>query len=54
MAKSEKRVKIHLKCSDCSEKNYSSYKNKTNTTEKLNLSKYCPRCKKHTAHKEVK
>ncbi|HEB7545337.1 TPA: 50S ribosomal protein L33, partial [Campylobacter coli] len=25
-----------------------------NTTEKLELKKYCPRLKKHTLHKEVK
>ncbi|MCP4215440.1 MAG: 50S ribosomal protein L33 [bacterium] len=54
MAKSEKRVKLNLKCSECSEKNYSTYKNKSNTTEKLNLKKFCPRCKTHTLHKEVK
>lgn len=54
MAKSEKRIKLHLKCTECNEKNYSTYKNKSNTTDKLNLSKHCPRCKKHTPHKEVK
>jgi len=54
MAKSDKRIKIHLKCSECGEKNYSTYKNKSNTTDKLNLKKYCPRDKKHTVHKEVK
>jgi large subunit ribosomal protein L33 len=54
MAKSDKRIKIHLKCPDCSEKNYSTYKNKLNTSGKLNLNKYCPTCRKHTIHKEVK
>jgi large subunit ribosomal protein L33 len=54
MAKSDKRIKVQLKCSECGEKNYSTYKNKTNTTEKLNLKKYCPRDRKHTIHKEVK
>ncbi|MEN8154894.1 MAG: 50S ribosomal protein L33 [Acidobacteriota bacterium] len=54
MAKSDKRVKLQLKCSECSEKNYATIKSKVNTTEKLNLNKYCPRCKKHTLHKEVK
>ncbi|MCI0470290.1 MAG: 50S ribosomal protein L33 [Candidatus Aminicenantes bacterium] len=54
MAKSDKRVKIQMKCADCDEKNYSTFKNKVNTTGKLNLSKYCPTCRKHTVHKEVK
>ena len=29
-------------------------KNKKNTKERLELSKYCPTCKKHTNHKETK
>ncbi len=54
MGKSEKRIKFQLMCTECSEKNYSTVKNKSNTTDKLNLNKYCPRCRKHTPHKEVK
>jgi large subunit ribosomal protein L33 len=54
MAKSDKRVKVGMKCPDCSEKNYSTYKNKQNTADKMNFNKYCPRCRKHTLHKEVK
>ncbi len=29
-------------------------KNKKNDPERLQLNKYCPFCKKHTAHKESK
>jgi large subunit ribosomal protein L33 len=29
-------------------------KNKKNTTEKLELKKYCKFCRNHTAHKETK
>ena len=54
MAKSEKRIKVHMKCTECNRKNYSTYKNKQNTTEKLVLNKYCPFDRKHTEHKEVK
>ncbi|HNX96847.1 MAG TPA: 50S ribosomal protein L33 [Candidatus Aminicenantes bacterium] len=54
MAKSEKRIIFGLKCPECNEKNYTTTKNKQNSTEKLNLKKYCPRCAKHTLHKEVK
>lgn len=48
------RVKIGLKCEESGDINYSTYKNSKNTTEKLELKKYCPRLKKHTLHKEVK
>jgi len=54
MAKSDKRIKVQLKCSVCDRKNYSTMKNKQNTTEKLKLKKYCPWDRKHTLHKEVK
>jgi large subunit ribosomal protein L33 len=48
------RVIILLQCSECKERNYSTMKNKKNTTDKLQLSKYCRRCRKHTPHKETK
>jgi len=54
MAKSDKRIKVQLKCSVCNRKNYSTTKNKTNTTDKLELKKYCPWDREHTLHKEVK
>jgi large subunit ribosomal protein L33 len=45
---------ITLQCSVCNERNYSSMKNKRNTSARLELKKYCPRCRKHTPHKEIK
>ncbi|MDD5455640.1 MAG: 50S ribosomal protein L33 [Candidatus Margulisbacteria bacterium] len=48
------RVLVTMVCQDCDRKNYSSNKNKKNTTEKLELKKYCKWCKKHTLHKEEK
>jgi large subunit ribosomal protein L33 len=48
------RVKIQFACKECKRKNYASVKNKRNTTSKLELSKYCPFCGKHTMHKETK
>ncbi|MCI0526621.1 MAG: 50S ribosomal protein L33 [Nitrospira sp.] len=45
---------ITLACNDCKERNYSTVKNKRNTPDRLELKKYCKRCRKHTAHKEVK
>lgn len=52
--KGENRELVTLKCPNCGEKNYRTPKNKRNTTERLELNKYCKRCNMHTAHKEEK
>ena len=52
--KGEARENITLKCSVCGEKNYRTPKNKRNTPERMELSKYCSRCQEHTVHKEEK
>ena len=48
------RETLSLACGECKRRNYSTRKNKRNTTERLELSKYCPWCRKHTAHRETK
>ncbi len=45
---------ITLQCGECKKRNYSTYKNRKNSTERLELSKYCSFDRKHTKHKEVK
>jgi large subunit ribosomal protein L33 len=45
---------ILFQCMECKNRNYSSMKNKKNTTEKLQLKKYCRHCRRHTPHKETK
>jgi len=45
---------ITMSCPECKERNYSTTKNKKNDPERLELKKYCRRCRKHTPHKEVK
>ncbi len=45
---------IHLACGACKRRNYSTTKNKKKTTERLEFSKFCRFCRKHTAHKETK
>jgi large subunit ribosomal protein L33 len=52
--KGEARVLITLACSECKERNYTSEKNKRNDADRLTLSKYCPRCRKHTPHRETR
>ena len=55
MAKKEgKRQMKTLVCTECKEKNYREPRNVQNTTERLEISKYCPRCINHTIHKEEK
>jgi len=48
------RIKITLACTECKQRNYNTNKNKKNTPDRLEMSKYCRFCKKHTAHKETK
>ena len=45
---------IALACNECKRRNYSTTKNKKKTTERLEFSKFCRFCRKHTGHKETK
>jgi large subunit ribosomal protein L33 len=45
---------IALQCSECKRKNYTTKKNRRNSQEKFEFSKYCPFDRKHTVHKETK
>lgn len=54
MAKKGSRIHVGLVCSVCNKQNYVVEKNKVNTTEGLELIKYCNACKKRTEHKEKK
>lgn len=48
------RVKVVLRCNTCKERNYFSKKNKKNTPDRLEMKKYCWRCRTHTVHTETK
>lgn len=48
------RVNITLECTESKDRNYITKKNNRNNTERLELTKYCPRCRKHTLHRETK
>ena len=54
MASKVARNKITLACTECKNRNYDTFKNKKNDPDRIELNKYCPHCKKHTAHKETK
>ncbi len=51
---------IHLECTTCRKSGmpgvsrYSTKKNKKNTPQRLEFSKYCRYERKHTPHKEIK
>lgn len=49
-----KREKITLECTVCKNRNHDTTKNKANDPDRLELKKYCPTCRKTTAHKETK
>lgn len=50
MAKKSDRILTALLCSVCNKQNYTKQRNKT-TTPKLEINKYCNKCKSHTLHK---
>jgi len=55
MAKKKgQRVKVGLVCTVCNSLNYTTEKSKINSQSGLKLMKYCPKCRKHTEHKEKK
>ncbi|NNC42176.1 MAG: 50S ribosomal protein L33 [Acidimicrobiia bacterium] len=51
---SDKRPPITLECTECRERNYVTNKNKTNTRERLELKKFCSRCRAHQLHRETR
>ena len=54
MAKAENRLVITLACTECRERTYTTEKNKKNDPNRLELRRHCPRCRRHTLHRESK
>jgi len=48
------REKIILECTECKSRNYFSDKNRRAHPERVEWKKFCPRCRKHSPHKESK
>jgi large subunit ribosomal protein L33 len=48
------RELITMACTECNRRNYNYTKDKKQQKEKMQLSKYCAACRKHTVHKELK
>jgi large subunit ribosomal protein L33 len=45
---------IKMTCGNCSRANYTTTKNKRTMSEKFEIKKFCPVCRKHFPHKEGK
>ncbi len=48
------RPVITLECTECKERNYTTEKNRRNDPARMELKKYCSRCREHTLHREMK
>ncbi|MDP6100910.1 MAG: 50S ribosomal protein L33 [Dehalococcoidia bacterium] len=48
------REVIYLACIQCQQRSYTSSKNRRNDPQRLELNKFCPRCRAHTQHRETK
>ncbi len=54
MAKKAVRTHITLACTECKERNYITEKNRRNDPGRMELLKYCPRCRRHLPHRETR
>ncbi|MFN7181905.1 MAG: 50S ribosomal protein L33 [Planctomycetota bacterium] len=45
---------LFLECNECGTRYYRTSKKQGKEAKKLSLSKFCPKCKKHTTHNEKK
>ncbi|MBI4200448.1 MAG: 50S ribosomal protein L33 [Chloroflexi bacterium] len=52
--KGEARVIVTLGCTECRERTYTTSKNRRNDSGRLELHKFCPRCRTHRVHREVR
>lgn len=48
------RVQVTLECTESGNRNYLTTKNKQKQPSRLEMNKYCPKCRKHTLHRETK
>jgi len=54
VAATDVRPKITLACQECKRRNYITKKNRRNNPDRMELKKFCPWCKSHTAHRETR
>lgn len=54
MAKNENRNYVVMVCTECKTESRCISKNKKNTPDRIELNRFCKKCRKHTNHKEKK
>jgi large subunit ribosomal protein L33 len=54
MAKKEDRQSINMACTECRTRNYTTSKNRRNDPDRLELTKFCPRCRVRRVHREAR
>jgi len=47
-------VVIDLACTECRQRTYTTQKNRRNDPDRIELRKFCPRCRMHRQHREVR
>ena len=47
------RITVSLVCSECESRNYKTTRKPTQKGQ-MELKKFCPKCNRHTTHKEAK
>ena len=52
--RTEARNVVTMGCVDCRERTYTSSKNRRSDPQRLELKKFCPRCRSHKLHREVR
>ncbi|MDD3393694.1 MAG: 50S ribosomal protein L33 [Clostridia bacterium] len=50
----DKKNFVTLACSECNARNYTARKPQTQKAERMETMKHCPKCNKHTLHRETK
>ena len=48
------RPLITLACTECKDRNYITKKNRRNDPDRMEMAKFCPRCRTHQAHRETR
>jgi large subunit ribosomal protein L33 len=54
MPKNDNRPKVTLACTECKERNYITTKHRVTQRERIELRKYCSRCRAHQVHRETR
>jgi large subunit ribosomal protein L33 len=54
VAATDVRPKITMACNVCKHRNYITRKNRRNDPDRMELKKFCPNCREHTAHRETR